>query len=572
MIKYQDKHFRLAHSGRFESGRKSMKNAFYLATVDADETLEAAVRELEFEDIEAMAGEIIFLRGVDYKRAGSVLELNNEDERIEARVRGSYDNSYHVHICKEDVDLLGSCSCPYDDVCKHIVAILLTVADNEGKREKEDASDGEDSDFLHYLSGLSKEELVELLNRFAPLQYRREVALRHASAAELSPVLAKLERDIDSLLNDEALLRDPGSFLDAAIRLLDELKIVVNKAPEKVFDIVIDLTKRIERAENEGYLYCESYDFYYSGDEYFDFDYYSERVATLINMVSDPEKQADAFYRYAIYCKRSDYFYLSYEKLEISERKLLLPYLDEIGTLALYDYISDLLPFERKESFLKRFEANKVFPILTTLYLEYGHKDKAIAYAESLLERSFKKEYAEFLIEAGTASPERIRDFVEKAVGEKCHWNNDFIIKYIDKCGSTETLEVLFENNCPHQFYDYLEKQKRIDEMHALLGRVPEKRLDFYRKYKKHYKDEAIVFFKQSINNELPQTGKTHYYAIAEHLKHLKALIPKTQFDTIVAKLKTEYKRRRNFVEILNNYFGDSGNSPVGTSAQKSLL
>ena len=70
-----------------------------------------------------------------------------------------------------------------------------------------------------------------------------------------------------------------------------------------------------------------------------------------------------------------------------------------------------------------------------------------------------------------------------------------------------------------------------------------------------HYAEEAIVFFKQVISEELKYTGDTHYTNIANALSHLKPLLPEEIFKTMVSRLKREYKRRRNFVKLLEKRF-----------------
>ena len=73
--------------------------------------------------------------------------------------------------------------------------------------------------------------------------------------------------------------------------------------------------------------------------------------------------------------------------------------------------------------------------------------------------------------------------------------------------------------------------------------------------YKKHYPEEAINFYQQVITEELAYTGDTHYTNIANALSHLQLLLPREVFDARVYKLKTEYKRRPNFVKILERRF-----------------
>ena len=59
----------------------------------------------------------------------------------------------------------------------------------------------------------------------------------------------------------------------------------------------------------------------------------------------------------------------------------------------------------------------------------------------------------------------------------------------------------------------------------------------------------------ENISEELAYTGDKHYRSIVEYLKILRELLTKSEFDTIISKLKVEYRRRRNFTAMLDKYF-----------------
>ena len=86
---------------------------------------EASIREL--------ASEKIFNRGKDYFKEGAVSSIYSIGNTLEAYVEGSNYHPYKVQIEFDESGITGEprCSCPYaedfNDVCKHIVAVLLTV-------------------------------------------------------------------------------------------------------------------------------------------------------------------------------------------------------------------------------------------------------------------------------------------------------------------------------------------------------------------------------------------------------------------------------------------------------------
>lgn len=86
------------------------------------------IYNLDQADIQRHVGNsVIFQRGYGYYRAGRVVHLEVRDEQLQARVTGSYGNTYKVEIWCEEGELLSTCTCPYTwGVCKHVAATLCT--------------------------------------------------------------------------------------------------------------------------------------------------------------------------------------------------------------------------------------------------------------------------------------------------------------------------------------------------------------------------------------------------------------------------------------------------------------
>ena len=529
-----------------------MKDEYYLSTLFSDNSLREAIEKLDIDDVETMAEHRIYHRGLEYYRGNYVEIIEYTDEKVVAKVEGSYQNSYHVEIFMKEKEIIGSCTCPYGAVCKHMIATII-----QAKMAPETSIEKSSSDpevFLDYLNTLSLQQLVGLVDRFAPKTYRIEVAMKGASSDEIEVSLQHIRREIQYTLSDDELLYSPGKFLDVALKYLETLKAHINCATGKVFEIVFDFAHSIEQKNDEGYLYCD--DYYYGADDFFDFDLFSEKIIEMINSVKSPESQAEALLDFASLCEDSDYMYICYEKIEIKKKNLLIDGIEEIKSISFYRYIKDLLTFEQKISYLHLFAANEVALEIVTLYEQNDQKEKAVSYVEKLLEDEFKIEYADLLLKLTKVSQERLQKFVKQAIESHEFTAYDFIIKQIRKCHAIEELEGYLKTRKPHWYYNYLDTDKRVDEMHGMLKNLENKKLSFFQKYKYQYKDEAVDFFKSQITQELPFTGNDHYANIASYLEELKMLIAKEYFDTMVYKLKTEFKRRRNFVKILNEKFG----------------
>lgn len=109
--------------------------------------------------IQARAGSKSFSRGEKYYNGGAISHTIRREQTIEARCRGSYPDPYRVQATLNDSGIVWTaCSCPYDwgGDCKHIIAMLLTYADNpEFFAERPPLKDA--------LMSRDKEDLIEVI-------------------------------------------------------------------------------------------------------------------------------------------------------------------------------------------------------------------------------------------------------------------------------------------------------------------------------------------------------------------------------------------------------------------------
>ena len=84
------------------------------------------------DDVCAKVTEQSYDRGVDYYHSGTVQSATLCGNRLFAAVQGSHWDPYQVGITFSGADFTASCTCPYDwaGYCKHVVAALLTVSDD----------------------------------------------------------------------------------------------------------------------------------------------------------------------------------------------------------------------------------------------------------------------------------------------------------------------------------------------------------------------------------------------------------------------------------------------------------
>lgn len=100
-----------------------------------------------------------FKRGREYQRKGAVKDRVSREGNLEAGVEGSYRQPYRVSVSFSDDGIKStSCSCPddYYGDCKHVVAVLLDLLDNDDAFKEVEPVE-------KTLEGRSKEELTLLI-------------------------------------------------------------------------------------------------------------------------------------------------------------------------------------------------------------------------------------------------------------------------------------------------------------------------------------------------------------------------------------------------------------------------
>jgi uncharacterized Zn finger protein len=147
----------------------------------AQKTNEAGTRLISNEMIRALATAESFTRGRRYFADGGVSDLHRRGDQLTAEVEGSEFDPYQVSIRLHDSGVAAAhCTCPYDrgGYCKHIVAVLLKLADaNTEILERKPLAE--------LLAGLGQACLIELLEKRA----ERDPEFATWIEAELAPAM-----------------------------------------------------------------------------------------------------------------------------------------------------------------------------------------------------------------------------------------------------------------------------------------------------------------------------------------------------------------------------------------------
>ncbi len=178
------------------------------------------LKEITAESLEYMVPDRIFWRGEDLYSEGAVLNVSISENLITAEVEGN--RLYAVQAAIMANDLIFSCSCPYEGLCKHSVALGLWIADNKSnlsdliKRQEKKSAKPDVTDLVGKATRAQKDAfLIEALNESPTLLTRFEVMIKGTLNLEDDLDTDRLADDMRAHLQTFNL-EDYSRFYDSA--------------------------------------------------------------------------------------------------------------------------------------------------------------------------------------------------------------------------------------------------------------------------------------------------------------------------------------------------------------------
>ncbi len=138
-----------------------------------------------------------------------------------------------------------------------------------------------------YLENLTRDELIDLILKFAPQSFIDNINSQFASKKEALTIFDKTSKTIDKILSDEELLYSPSEFERELLKQLEKLKGLWDKLPSQSGDLIIKMMEDVEQAFEEGYLYIERYG---EEDDYFESEDVNNYVFRFVNQLPDEMK------------------------------------------------------------------------------------------------------------------------------------------------------------------------------------------------------------------------------------------------------------------------------------------
>ncbi len=539
------------------------------------EDLRQCVNHLAEGDIESCCEYRVFLRGIEYFNDGAVgkIEPGKNSNSIEAVVEGT--RKYSVALSLEDGGLYGTCNCPYDDVCKHIVAVLLHLKEKEvpvlSRPDKHPGGDKRmDETLKNHFDALSKSELVGLLMDFAPRSYVTRVQNQAMADGDASGIFTKVEKRIDELFSDEELLWDPAGFEGV---LMDQVKLLQgleSRMADEIGALLIMIIDGVDNVFNEGYLYIDGYpdDEYFESDDFCDFVIDFARMLPLERKMEFLPELAEALDRmsYDTFSQIDRSFGSFFQEHEYPlVRDSIFQNEDPSSFVVLsriYDDLDACLTDPEREKLLSGLSNYdyKFTLRLVRLLTGQGRISEAYGIIKERIEGAGEfagDEMFEMYLDLSRKAGMDMLEPASKAI-EACP--TPYMLSKIKTLVSKGQLGryelILKRRNADQLFYFYQEENRPADALElireGLISRDPTV-FRFFKKFKKTFPGEAAAFFEDRIRKNLAPAGQKHYEIIAETMGQLKQVNP-GKADELLELIRTQYKRRRNLLGMLERY------------------
>ncbi len=332
----------------------------------SSENIGQSLSEIGTDDIQDCCDYQIFKRGEAYYRDGMVQRITHKPRKnvVKAKVDGT--ELYKLEFSLDQEEVWATCDCLYDDVCKHMVAVLLQIA-NQGIETVPEApqvmpSKKESLEIIRKsLKTLSKKELTGLVMKYAPVEYLEEIRNRNAPEIDSAAIFKKAEKEIRRCFKDDELLYDPVGMEAALRKNLLKLKGLEKDLQNEIGELLLFTIRSVDRALDEGYLYLD--DWY--DDSFFESDEICEYIIAYVNQlpfdlkhiyIIQLDHELNEMSNDTFYAIENSYhrFFGKNEKEKLArliEQDHIIP---ETLVSRLYDFLESGLNDEERESLLKK--------------------------------------------------------------------------------------------------------------------------------------------------------------------------------------------------------------------------
>jgi hypothetical protein len=529
-----------------------------------ENNLKSGCKNLSEADIIDICGVSNVHKGISYLNEDIISETTFNETGTIFQVKVRRDSDYTVFLRLLSDEVHGSCTCPVKGICKHLAAVLYYLKKTTGGLSDSDNAKTKLA-IEQYLQSLSKQELVRLLQKYAPETFWTELENQHSDVDKARNQIKKVERKINKIFLDDDLMYDPLAFETEIDKAFSQLRGLEKLLPNECGTLIFNFLDRVETAQYEGMLYDDYNDSSFTSPDTFDHfveDYalnldFEEklRFLTKLDLALENQSYDTFFHLLAISNSLFTFDELPLLKDVFLRKKELLPstYKENF-----YRLVEHLLSPEEKEHLLisMQYDHPRWLIELVKLYDLKGYSQKALEtlkkYMESPVCKKNEDVYALYLnllrkdnLPLESIAEEALNNYPSQTMLLYVIKNNHF---------NTRKYEQIILQKRPEQGLDYLEKMNRLQEALELVcspAYIHEARkTNFFKKHKINFPAEATSFFSSVITENLKEAGDRHYYAIVDAIMQL-LVINKLLAAQILKDIRLNYKRRHKLIGLL---------------------
>jgi hypothetical protein len=523
-------------------------------------------KTISADDIQGCCESKVYHRGQEYFKYGYVADAsyNIDKTRLKTLVKGN--SEYTVIINLQNGEVGGSCTCPYGETCKHVIASLLFANDENSEIEVLPDAKNSGTDINQYLQSLSNNELIGLVKKYAPEQFWVEIKNKFSDSSSAQNIFKKVERNIQKIFKDSDSLYNPGDFDAALDKEIKKLSGLEKHLKSEVEGLLLYIISEVDNAFDEGYLYD-----HYNDDNYEPSEEFIGFVTKFVKCLDYEEKTAFLTKLDTVLKEQS---YDTFGSLQQLSEAVFTE--DDLPTLKdmlvsgykkmshnlienYYERVRNLLTEQEKEVILAEIQNNNSKWIIELAGL-YDSRNLVIKATDGIKEwlnvnNGFGVDevytlYLDLLAKAGLSLSEAAKEAITQC--STCSMLQK-IASLISE--GMSDYELTLEQKAAGQLLDYLEITDRLPEAMALIKRSKNiwhtRVFDFFKKHKKIFPSEAEIFFTNAINKNLEFAGDSYYHAIGDNIQQLKQVNSSLAAEYL-ADIRLNYKRRRNLISILS--------------------
>jgi len=531
--------------------------------------LKKLFKKLTPDDVRDIFGSKIFARGEDYYDSDTVHDvvMTSDKTSLTAMVEGNSD--YEIHILAEHRKVTGSCNCPYGGMCKHQVAVLLFCINEPENIAHARSTEKKVVNYRDYLESLRKDELIGLVLDYAPKNFFIAIDNQFSGKEHAAKSFLKVKNGVQRLFTKTELLYDPSAFEETLLKQFDQLKGLEKLMKSEIGALIFYVVNEIEKSIDEGYLYTDDYN-----EEYFDSARLEEFIISYAKSLPFEEKinfmnEFTTVIQSQNYDTFSNVIRLLPDAFSDNDhpalkKTLLRDYTSIPNDLTdiYYSILGKELGLKEREMILRVLSnesSNRLLELAILL-----RNEKRIPEATDLLKKSIQKNrddyiepkifmlYLDYLQEEG-------KDVFKPALDAISRCPIEQVMQKISslRCVDIAACEAILEKKDPEEMLSYLESKGRLREGLALVSRsemIYESRVyEFFKKYKKEFPSEALLFFRKIVEKNLKSTGDRYYHEIAGALSQISQL-DATTVAGICKDIRTNYQRRRNLIKLISRF------------------